>query len=61
MIPDTTINFTLRLPVELHERISELAKREKRSLHSQVIYILEAGLKDDTNEGDNKQQLLNRS
>lgn len=32
--------FTLRLPDELHKVLEQLARQEKRSLHSQIIYIL---------------------
>ena len=33
--------FTLRLPIELYDKIARLAKLEKRSIHAQILYILE--------------------
>ncbi len=33
--------FTLRLPVELYEPIAQMAQRERRSLHNQVLYLLD--------------------
>ena len=57
-------NLLLRLPAELHERITALAKHERRSINSQIVYILENGIKQESEhdtKGDNKQQLLNRS
>ena len=33
--------LTLRLPNELHQALKELADKEQRSLHAQIIYILE--------------------
>lgn len=38
--------ITLRIPMELHEKIKELADKEKRSVNSQVIYLLEKALSD---------------
>lgn len=38
--------ITLRIPVELHDKIRELADKEKRSVNSQVIYLLEKALSD---------------
>lgn len=36
--------FTLRLPVELYEPIAGLAEHERRSLHNQVLYLLDQAL-----------------
>jgi len=36
--------FTLRLPLELYEGIAALAERERRSLHNQVLYLLDQAL-----------------
>lgn len=38
MISDM-IMFTLRLPDELAQALKELAEKEHRSLHAQVVYI----------------------
>jgi hypothetical protein len=35
------IRFTLRLPAELHAKLKVLAEREQRSLHGQILYILQ--------------------
>ena len=32
--------LTLRLPDELHQNLKELAEREHRSLHAQIIHII---------------------
>lgn len=39
-----TINFMLRLPPELHEALNNVAKKEMRSLHSQIILFLNHAL-----------------
>jgi len=39
------VRFTLRLPIELAERIRELAECSERSVHQQVIYILKQATK----------------
>jgi predicted transcriptional regulator len=33
--------LSLRLPDDLHQDLKELAEKEHRSLHAQIIYILE--------------------
>jgi hypothetical protein len=33
--------LSLRLPDDLHAALKEVAEEERRSLHSQIIYILE--------------------
>lgn len=38
------LRFVLRLTPELHARLKELAERERRSLHAQIIYMLEKQL-----------------
>lgn len=37
-----THTVNLRLPKELHKRISEMAKNTKRSFHTMAIMLLEA-------------------
>jgi hypothetical protein len=44
------IRFLLRLPPELHERLRLLAARERRSLHAQILYLLERST-EEANEG----------
>jgi hypothetical protein len=41
---DRIIRFVLRLSPELHERLRALAARERRSLHGQILYLLEQAL-----------------
>lgn len=36
-------NMTLRLPVELHARLVPLAKKNHRSVHGQIVAMLEEG------------------
>jgi len=38
------IRFMLRLSPELHDRLRALAAREHRSLHGQILYVLERAL-----------------
>ncbi len=37
--------LSLRIPDELHEAIKALSEKEKRSLNSEILYILEEHLK----------------
>jgi hypothetical protein len=34
------IKFTLRVPIDLYEKLKALAAKEHRSLHAQVIHML---------------------
>lgn len=36
--------FALRLPDDLHEQLKEVAEGERRSLHAQILWLLERGL-----------------
>ena len=38
------VNFSLRLDEELHRRLKDLAEKEHRSIHAQIIYMLEKSL-----------------
>ena len=40
----TTVTTTVRIPPELHALIKTSAENERRSLNSQIIVLLEAGL-----------------
>ena len=42
------VSFLLRLPDDLHKQLKRLAKKERRSLHSEILWLLERGLE---NEG----------
>ncbi|MEU8278048.1 Arc family DNA-binding protein [Microbispora bryophytorum] len=39
--------ITLRLPDEFHAQLKDLAEREHRSLHAQVLHLVEKGLAHD--------------
>ena len=41
MQADKVIRFVLRLPPDLHEELKALAARERRSLHGQILYLLQ--------------------
>jgi hypothetical protein len=41
---DRVIRFMLRLSPELHDRLKALAVREHRSLHGQILYLLEQAI-----------------
>ena len=40
-MPEDIKQISLRLPVDLHRRLAELAERERRSLHAQILRVLE--------------------
>jgi hypothetical protein len=39
-VPAKVVHLNLRLPPELHERLTTWARAEHRSLHSQVLHVL---------------------
>ncbi|WP_405686984.1 Arc family DNA-binding protein [Streptomyces sp. NBC_00057] len=39
------VRMTLRLPQDLRDRLSAHAKSERRSLNSELVYMLEVGLR----------------
>ena len=41
------VRFMLRLSPALHDELRQLAAREHRSLHAQVLYMLERALQDE--------------
>ncbi len=51
---DDDKRITLRLPIELHSLLKEIARKERRSVNAQIIVILEAGLKiiEESDNGD---------
>ncbi|WP_306976726.1 Arc family DNA-binding protein [Streptomyces canus] len=38
------IKFTLRIPEDLHERLTAQATADRRSLNSELLHLLEVGL-----------------
>lgn len=40
------VRFVVRLYPDLHAKLIKLAEREHRSLHSQIIYLLERAVAD---------------
>lgn len=42
--PAAMKRFDLRLPDELHDRLAALAERERRSIHAQILKLVEEGL-----------------
>ena len=36
--------ISLRLPDDLHQRAKEASERDRRSLHSELLYLIERGL-----------------
>ena len=47
---EKTLNTTLRLAPDLHARLTAVARRNHRSLHSQVLTYIERGLEQDQDE-----------
>ncbi|WP_078627634.1 Arc family DNA-binding protein [Streptomyces synnematoformans] len=41
---DEEKRITVRLPLELHERLAALAKRDRRSVNSEIVHLLEVAL-----------------
>lgn len=41
---EETTRITLRLPADLHARLSDHARHERRSLNSEIVYLLEVAL-----------------
>lgn len=41
------VNVTLRLDPEFHKALAELAEREERSLHGQIVYMLRKQLEEE--------------
>jgi predicted HicB family RNase H-like nuclease len=35
------VRLTVRLPAELHRRVVELARRDRRSLNGELVWLLE--------------------
>ena len=47
MAEKSTIQVGIRLPRDLHRQLVELARDERRSLNSQVVWMLEVALAGD--------------
>ncbi|MFF0593328.1 Arc family DNA-binding protein [Streptomyces antibioticus] len=43
---DEEKRITVRLPLELHERLAALAKRDRRSVNGEIVHLLEVALAD---------------
>ncbi|WP_328671462.1 Arc family DNA-binding protein [Streptomyces sp. NBC_00328] len=41
---DEEKRITVRLPSELHDRLAALAKRDHRSVNSEIVHLLEVAL-----------------
>ena len=39
------VKFALRIPETLYEKLKELAEKERRSINSQIIHIIEEYIK----------------
>jgi hypothetical protein len=48
-----TVNASLFLPVDLHARLKAEAERQHRSMHAQIIWMLERGLPVGRDHGTN--------
>jgi predicted transcriptional regulator len=38
---------TIRLPADLHERLRRAAERDRRTVHAEMLYLIERGLDQD--------------
>jgi hypothetical protein len=43
---DEEKRITLRLPGTLHARVTARAERDRRSLNSEIVYLLESAIRD---------------
>lgn len=50
----TTYNFSLRMPTELGETISEIAKKDKRPMNTTIVLLLEYALKEKSRKRNGK-------
>ncbi|MFI9602065.1 toxin-antitoxin system HicB family antitoxin [Streptomyces sp. NPDC052043] len=48
------IKFTLRVPEDLHARLTTQAANDRRSLNSELLHLLEVGLTTVTSETPNR-------
>lgn len=46
--------LTLRLPDDLHARLKEASARDQRSMHAQILWLLERTLRDGGDEQPRK-------
>jgi hypothetical protein len=44
---EAVTRVTLRIPEDLHERIAAQARKDRRSINSEILHLLERGLDDD--------------
>ena len=47
---DDRVRFTLRLPVELYEKVKAIAEENKRTVTKEIEYILEQHSRENKNE-----------
>jgi hypothetical protein len=47
---EDTKKFPLRMPEDLHARLVSLAKRERRSLHAEILWLLQKAVEDQEQE-----------
>lgn len=38
------VRFSLRLPDDLHTRITTAAEKDRRSIHAEILWLIEHGL-----------------
>ena len=51
MPKEEVVIYTMRLPRSLHSALKDLAERERRSLHAEIIYLLERAVQQEEPEG----------
>ena len=47
MPKEDVVIYTMRLPRSLHAALKDLAERDRRSLHAEIIYLLEQLVEED--------------
>ena len=49
------ISISVRMPLEIKDRIYELAEKERRSINSEIIHLLEASLNTKSQDSTKKE------
>jgi hypothetical protein len=44
-------NYTMRIPSQQYAQIKNAAQRERRSIHSQILWFLDRGMKETSSPG----------
>ena len=60
-MPETVVNFQIRMPPHLHEQLASWAKDDKASLNALVVEILQRALENQESDGKASKKVLSHS